>query len=171
MGDGVPAILMTFLPGRAVAVPNLDRLAEVAAAIHDVEPDDLPHDYAPWCRETTKGPPSSATRPQLWIDAIDRWMNHMPAYHRTFIHRDFHPGNVLCREGRARGSSTGPALAEALGAVTSPTAAPCSSNSPDRRPPTAFLTPTSRSPAGSSTPIGRSRRSLNTGPRIGIRSR
>jgi Ser/Thr protein kinase RdoA (MazF antagonist) len=30
-------------------------------------------------------------------------MNHMPAYHQTFIHRDFHPGNVLW----SRGQSTG----------------------------------------------------------------
>lgn len=95
VGDGVPAILMTFLPGRAVGVPDLDRLAEVAAAVHDVEPDGLAHDYFPWCRETTTGPPPSATRPELWDAAIDRWLNHTPAYRPTFIHRDFHPGNVL----------------------------------------------------------------------------
>lgn len=103
VGDGVPAVLMTFLAGRAVGVPDLDRLAEVAATIHDVAPDSFGHDYFPWCRQTTTGPPASATRPDLWDAAIDRWRRHMPEYQPTFIHRDFHPGNVLWSRNRNTG--------------------------------------------------------------------
>ncbi len=103
VADGVPAILMTFCPGRAVGVPDVDRLAQVAAAIHDVEPDGFGYDYFPWCQETTTGPPSSARRPELWTLAIDRWRNHMPAYRGTFIHRDFNTGNVLWLRGRCSG--------------------------------------------------------------------
>ena len=33
---------------------------------------------------------------QLWHDAV-------PAYRPTFVHRDFHPGNVLWRRGRLSG--------------------------------------------------------------------
>ncbi len=102
VGDGVATLLMTFLPGRPVGVPDAHRLAEVAAAIHDVDPADFGHDYFPWCREVTTGPPPTAARPGLWAAAIDRWVNDMPAYRPTFVHRDFHPGNVLWRrDGRA----------------------------------------------------------------------
>ena len=103
VGDGVPTLLTTFLPGRAVAVPDAHRLAEVAATIHDVDPAGFGHHYFPWCRETTTGPPPGATRPRLWAAAIDRWLHDMPAYHPTFVHRDFHPGNVLWSRGRATG--------------------------------------------------------------------
>ena len=103
VGDGVPATLMTFVPGRAVGVPDPHRLAEVAATIHDVEPAGFRYDYSPWCRETTTGPPASAQRPELWGVAIDRWLHDMPTFRATFIHRDFHPGNVLW----SRGSTTG----------------------------------------------------------------
>ncbi|MDQ3897493.1 MAG: aminoglycoside phosphotransferase family protein, partial [Actinomycetota bacterium] len=103
VGDGVPSILMTFLRGRAVGVPDLEALAEVAAAIHDVDAAGFDHEYFPWYRETTTGPPPSATRPELWDRAIDRWVHDMPAYRPTFVHRDFHPGNVLWSGGRSTG--------------------------------------------------------------------
>jgi Ser/Thr protein kinase RdoA (MazF antagonist) len=103
VGDGVPAILMTLVPGRAVGVPDLERLARVAATIHDVDPKGFGHDYFPWCQEATSGPPPSARRPELWHAAIDRWLNHPPGYRGAFIHRDFHPGNVMW----SRGVSTG----------------------------------------------------------------
>lgn len=38
IGDGVPAILMTFLRGRALASPDPVRLAETAATVHAVDP-------------------------------------------------------------------------------------------------------------------------------------
>ncbi len=103
IGDGIPAVLMTLLGGRAVGVPDLHRLAEVAATIHDVDPDGFGHDYSPWCVETTIGPPPAATRPEIWEAAIDRWLNHPPEYRPTFIHRDFHPGNVLWSRRRSTG--------------------------------------------------------------------
>lgn len=102
-GDGVPSIVMTFLPGRAVGVPDLDALAGVAAAVHDVDPAGFGHEYFPWYREATTGPPPSATRPDLWDAAIAVWRDRMPAYRPRFIHRDFHPGNILWSRGRCAG--------------------------------------------------------------------
>lgn len=101
-GDGVPTILMTLVPGRPVGIPDLRALADVAATIHDVAPDGFPHHYFPWYQDTTTREPASATRPDLWRDAIDRWRD-LPNDSPVFIHRDFHPGNVLWSRGRPTG--------------------------------------------------------------------
>jgi aminoglycoside phosphotransferase (APT) family kinase protein len=103
IGDGVPALLMTFLPGRAVAAPGTERLASVAAAIHDADPVGLGHDYFPWYEGMTAAPPPASTWPRLWEVAIELWHGAAPAYTPTFIHRDFHPGNVLWWRGQAAG--------------------------------------------------------------------
>jgi aminoglycoside phosphotransferase (APT) family kinase protein len=103
IGDGVPAILMTFLPGRAIGVPDLFRLAEVAATIHETDPGDFGHDYFPWYDGVVSEPPEATRRPRLWQAAIELRAAAMPAYRPRFIHRDFHPGNVLWSRGRASG--------------------------------------------------------------------
>jgi aminoglycoside phosphotransferase (APT) family kinase protein len=103
VGDGIPVLLMSFLPGRAVAVPDLARLAEVAASIHDIAPDGLAHDYFPWYEGTMTGPPAASDWPALWETAGELWRDAMPAYEPTLIHRDFHPGNVLWRRGIVSG--------------------------------------------------------------------
>lgn len=103
VGDGVPALLMTLVPGRAIAVPDLDRLAELAATIHSTAADELGHDYFPWYEDTTVSAPAASTSPKLWERAIELWHNAMPAYRPMFIHRDFHPGNVLWSRGRLCG--------------------------------------------------------------------
>lgn len=103
IGDGVPALLMTFLPGQPVASPDVRRLAEVAAAIHDVDPGPLGHHYFPWYEGTASGPPAATTRPELWERAMALWRKAEPAYTPRFIHRDFHPGNVLWQRSRATG--------------------------------------------------------------------
>ncbi|HEX4819031.1 MAG TPA: aminoglycoside phosphotransferase family protein [Acidimicrobiales bacterium] len=103
VGDGIPVLLMSLLGGRAVAVPDLSRLAEVAASIHAVNADDLGHEYYCWYEQEMTTPPPLATQPRLWEKAIELWRTAMPAYRPTLIHRDFHPGNVLWSRGRATG--------------------------------------------------------------------
>jgi aminoglycoside/choline kinase family phosphotransferase len=99
----VPVILMSFVAGRAIAVPDLERMAEVAASIHDVAADDLGHDYYPWYADVSVRPPAGSTHPELWERAYEMWQTQMPDYRPVLIHRDFHPGNVLWRRGRASG--------------------------------------------------------------------
>lgn len=100
VGDGVPTLLMTFMPGRSLADPDVDRLADVAAAVHDTDPGELPHDYFPWYETTSLQPPAASNWPALWERAIELRADAMPPYRPTFVHRDFHPGNVLWRRGR-----------------------------------------------------------------------
>jgi aminoglycoside phosphotransferase (APT) family kinase protein len=103
IGDGVPAILMTFLAGAAVAVPDLQRLAEAAASVHAVGADGFPYEYFRWF-EGAAGPPSSGvTWPELWEAALEVWDAQPPPYRPCFIHRDFHPGNVLWARRRLSG--------------------------------------------------------------------
>ncbi|HUS62101.1 MAG TPA: aminoglycoside phosphotransferase family protein, partial [Acidimicrobiales bacterium] len=39
--------------------------------------------------------PPGATDQRLWRRAIEIWHTQMPTYRPGFLHRDFHPGNVL----------------------------------------------------------------------------
>lgn len=103
VGDGVPVLLMTYLQGQPIAVPNLHRLAETAASIHAVNADDLGHEYFPWYEAEMTTPPPLSRRPELWEKAIHLWRNAIPAHRPTFIHRDFHPGNVLWSRSRMTG--------------------------------------------------------------------
>jgi aminoglycoside phosphotransferase (APT) family kinase protein len=103
IGDGVPALLMSFMPGRALAAPDAHRLAEVAAAIHATDPTGFDHGYFPWYADTTVAPPAASRWPRLWETAIALWHDAVPEYTPTFIHRDFHLGNVLWWRGRVSG--------------------------------------------------------------------
>lgn len=96
----VPALLESWLPGEPAWRPRdvdryLSRTAEVLAAIHAVglpAPARIPR-YEPYYdpERLRASVPASA----LWqrvARAIDRaW----PVHRATFIHRDYHPGNVL----------------------------------------------------------------------------
>jgi aminoglycoside phosphotransferase (APT) family kinase protein len=103
VGDGVPVVLMSFLPGRPLREPNLDRLAEVAAGIHAIDGGPEGHDWFRWYDPPSMRPPPAATRPELWEAAIERWTGEPPTFRRSLLHRDFHPGNVLWARGRATG--------------------------------------------------------------------
>jgi hypothetical protein len=102
IGDSVPTLLMAFIPGRAVAVPDLDRLAELAATVHAVMPAGFPYEYSNWFGGALK-PPTNATNPHLWEQAAEVVAAGAPPYQPAFIHRDLHPGNVLWYRGRWSG--------------------------------------------------------------------
>jgi aminoglycoside phosphotransferase (APT) family kinase protein len=98
----VPALVMSDLPGRpAWYSRDTDRwvpaLAEAAAAIHDLA---VPSGTAlPACagyRQRSYDPPGWAGDPSVWdrAAALFHDRSRVPSETR-FIHRDFHPGNVL----------------------------------------------------------------------------
>jgi aminoglycoside phosphotransferase (APT) family kinase protein len=106
---GVPAVLMSRLDGRPVWEPRDRRswcrqLVETMEMVHDTP---LPADtsigeYQPYS-QTSYVPPAWARSPVVWERAVEVF--HGPALtgpHR-FVHRDFHPGNVLWQRGRLTG--------------------------------------------------------------------
>ncbi|MFK0021457.1 phosphotransferase [Streptomyces sp. NPDC090798] len=91
-----PSLLMSALPGGVrVDEEDLDRridlLAGQLARIHAVVPADRPRPYQAW----TSPERVRAPRGPLWERAVDVIRREPPAYEGCFLHRDFHPGNVL----------------------------------------------------------------------------
>ncbi|MFI5531270.1 phosphotransferase family protein [Kitasatospora sp. NPDC051853] len=114
-----PSLLMTLLPGTIRLDdgngdgdgpdPDTDRradlLARQLAAIHRTEAagQRRPRTYQAWTAPERVRVPERTTRPELWRRAVDVLRQPPPPYVGRFLHRDFHPGNVLF-------SGTGPGL-------------------------------------------------------------
>jgi aminoglycoside phosphotransferase (APT) family kinase protein len=107
---GAPSVLMTRLPGRIewdppVAEEFLRALAEPLPVIHSVSVVDgvsLP-EYQPYPLRMRR-PPVWASRPGVWELAFDVLQRDgWGGDERVFIHRDYHPGNVLWHDGRVSG--------------------------------------------------------------------
>lgn len=115
IGDGVPTLLMARIPGRALPAPDVRAMATLAEQVHAVSGAKFEHRYFPWCRAKSTAPPRACRRPELWELALRLWRSAEPVYRPCFIHRDFHPGNVLWARGRPTGvvdwanACTGPA--------------------------------------------------------------
>ncbi len=116
---GVPAHLMTLLPGRIQPDQSGEsatgRLADVLATVHDVVPTIEVRAYQSWAWEAKHVVPPWARDPGLWLDAFALLRSDPPAFLPCFIHRDFQPRNVLWSQGRVSGvvdwveTSVGPA--------------------------------------------------------------
>lgn len=107
---GVPALLESWMPGVPAWRPrDLERYlraaAETLAAIHRVSVPDagrLPG-YAPYHQREKVVPPAFSSRPGLWERVAERIAAAWPAHRPTFIHRDYHPGNILWDGARVTG--------------------------------------------------------------------
>lgn len=100
-----PSLLMTLLPGRiCLDDPGIAaRLATQLVAIHQVEVDEStrPRDYQAWTSADRVRLPEDAGK--TWTAAVDVIRADPPSYDPVFLHRDFHPGNVLFDDGRISG--------------------------------------------------------------------
>jgi aminoglycoside phosphotransferase (APT) family kinase protein len=107
---GEPSVLMTRLPGRVEWDPPavesfLRALATPLPVIHSVSvPRGAPlPDYGPYPLRMHR-PPVWASRPDIWERAISLLEGSPPSDDaRGFIHRDYHPGNVLWEGARVTG--------------------------------------------------------------------
>ncbi|MEU6894384.1 aminoglycoside phosphotransferase family protein [Streptomyces sp. NPDC046557] len=97
-----PSLLMSLLPGDvrlddADAERRAELLARQLVRIHrlPVPGPRRPRTYQAWTSPERVSPPAATVRPRLWRCAVDVIRRDPPAYRGRFLHRDFHPGNVL----------------------------------------------------------------------------
>lgn len=105
---GIPAILMTQLPGRVELMPaDLDgwlyKLAEAIAPLHALDVGEFSWRYVPYNDVSRLEPPAWSKYPGLWERAIEIVNAPWPEARECFIHRDYHPVNVLWQDGRVSG--------------------------------------------------------------------
>ncbi|MFI6441736.1 phosphotransferase family protein [Streptomyces sp. NPDC050759] len=96
-----PSLLMTHLAGRTVledegVEARVPLLARQLVAIHAVRPApaERPPRYVTLTTADTVVTPKGADT-AAWAAAVDVIRGPAPAYEGRFLHRDFHPGNVL----------------------------------------------------------------------------
>ncbi|MFI6468888.1 phosphotransferase family protein [Streptomyces sp. NPDC050516] len=97
-----PSLLMSLLPGEVrLDASGADERAPLLARqlldIHRVEvgASERPRDYEAWTAADRVRVPSGTRRPDVWRRAVDAIRRQPPPYQPVFLHRDFHPGNVL----------------------------------------------------------------------------
>ena len=119
---GDPSVLMSRIGGRVDWSPSeldrwLYRLAEVLPSIHEAPITVGVQDFVPYEPESWE-PPRWLRDKRLWARALDVFHGPRLDPDRVFIHRDYHPGNVLWRGGRVSGvvdwqaASLGPRAAD-----------------------------------------------------------
>ncbi len=99
-----PSLLMTWLPGALRlddegAAGRADRLARLLVTVHGVVAPVRPRAYQAWTSPERVTVPPGTQDPDLWRWAVDVIRRPPPAYDGCFLHRDFHPGNVLWSPG------------------------------------------------------------------------
>lgn len=108
VGFGAPVVLMTFLAGQINLQPGnftawLDDLARELAFIHQHTAPDFPWQFRSWAQKEGLKPPPWTTKPASWQQAIGRFHGPEPDSPVVFIHRDYHPTNVLWQDGTISG--------------------------------------------------------------------
>lgn len=108
---GMPAVLMSYLPGKPhvqPAPPELPwqmwtgEMGRVLALLH-ASSTILSWSYSRYTPAAELQVPSWSREPATWQFIIDHVQQGPPAYQPVFIHRDYHPGNLLWDEGRISG--------------------------------------------------------------------
>ena len=105
---GLPALLMTRLPGRLDLTPRdptawVQLLADRLVRIHHVTPSEPLSPYESWLRLDGLDVPRWSNRPDLWRDAIDIGAAAVEVPQIALIHHDYQQFNVLWSAGRISG--------------------------------------------------------------------
>ena len=108
VGFGAPVVLMSFIAGTVELRPAdfpgwLRALAAQLAAIHRCPADGFPWRFRSWVNRAALVTPAWSAVPRLWERAIEFWLRTEPESRAVFIHRDYHPTNILWREGAVSG--------------------------------------------------------------------
>jgi aminoglycoside phosphotransferase len=102
---GVPALVMTQLPGRMDLAPReperfIRQMAEHLARIHDTQIESRPYDRAVQPDEYRI--PTVSDR-SVWLRALEVMRMGPPSYESRFLHRDYQHFNMLWSRGRLTG--------------------------------------------------------------------
>jgi aminoglycoside phosphotransferase (APT) family kinase protein len=71
--------------------------------VHQIKADDHLWDYYPWFDQDALETPTWSKYPDLWPQAFETVRSPWPAYQPVFLHRDYHPTNVLWMDGKISG--------------------------------------------------------------------
>ncbi len=104
---GLPAILMEFLPGTVELnppefTPWLNQLAGELARIHATPSADLPWRYHSW-NEIHDAPAPAWLADSDWQRLLAIAQSPPPENTEVFLHRDYHPANILWQNHRLSG--------------------------------------------------------------------
>lgn len=102
-GAGVPTVLMSWIDG-SPQPPNrwVDAVAANLAALHEVAPGAITWSYERYNADAELVVPSWASDPAAWEDAFTI-AEGAPPVETSFIHRDYHGGNLLWSGSRLAG--------------------------------------------------------------------
>ena len=96
---GRPAVLMSHLTGRAdfsdASPARLRMLADAIRPLHAMAPPAGLPPFRPYLSPVQRAVPMGTSIPATWQHAIDICAQPAPGGPASFIHRDYHPGNVL----------------------------------------------------------------------------
>lgn len=97
---GLPAVLMTRLAGRVELLPKdhnhwLQGMAQAIAPVHQIKAEEALWSYAPYNDLAKLQEPEWSAHPKNWARAIEIVQGAEPICPKHFIHRDYHPNNVL----------------------------------------------------------------------------
>ncbi|WP_238933386.1 phosphotransferase family protein [Brevibacillus choshinensis] len=97
---GVPTVLMSKLEGAVVLQPQdeagwLNGLAKALVQIHATPAADFPWAYYSYNDVQKLATPDWTRNPKVWKDVIEYVRRPFPEFEPCFIHRDYHPNNVL----------------------------------------------------------------------------
>ncbi|ETP70251.1 hypothetical protein G159_02900 [Planococcus glaciei CHR43] len=97
---GVPAVLMTKIEGSVVLQPDneeewLEELAAALAKIHSHGAAGFQWEYFSYNQNLSLERPAWSDHPAEWMQAFSIAHGAPPSAESCFLHRDFHPANVL----------------------------------------------------------------------------
>lgn len=99
---------MTKIAGRVELSPDdfakcTDELASALVAVHRLQPNNFSWTYAPYMDVKKMSFPGWTSIPDIWSRAIEIVRQTPPTFVECFIHRDYHPANVLWEDGEVTG--------------------------------------------------------------------
>jgi aminoglycoside phosphotransferase (APT) family kinase protein len=105
---GTPVVLMTRLEGKVILEPLdaaqwVNGMAQALARVHTVGTNDFPWTFSSYTDASMLDTSSWSKVPDKWKIAANIVMGSRPSAEKRFIHRDYHPANLLWDNGEVSG--------------------------------------------------------------------